>query len=308
MEQLNFWYKIYFWLPNFGRIGMIGKAIDRFLDIYILRIIFEKSVSKNLNYNFSDTGLNRINRGVEYIVSITSFPARIEESWISIECLLRQSIKPDKIILWLADDQFPGRRLPRKLKKMLDRGLEIRFCEDLKSHKKYYHTMLSYPNAFVITFDDDLYYDSYVLENLIKLNSAFPECISTNRAHEITFDKNGDIRPYRHWKHNVTNKQPAHTLLHTSGAGTLFPPGILSKKTFDKDNIRDLSPNSDDVWLKVMAYYSNLKVVTNNRYNKDFVTVGSTQTESLVSTNTFQGGKDIQLSNTLKFFKLIFRY
>ena len=37
------------------------------------------------------------------IVSLTSFPARIDKVYLCINSLLRQSFKADKVILWLAD-------------------------------------------------------------------------------------------------------------------------------------------------------------------------------------------------------------
>lgn len=40
------------------------------------------------------------------VVSLTSFPARIKKVHIVIESLLNQTIKPDKIILWLSKEQF----------------------------------------------------------------------------------------------------------------------------------------------------------------------------------------------------------
>ena len=38
------------------------------------------------------------------------------------------------------------------------RGLTIRFCEDLKAHKKYYYAFKEYPDDIVITVDDDVIY------------------------------------------------------------------------------------------------------------------------------------------------------
>ena len=73
------------------------------------------------------------------IISLTSFPKRIDIVWITIESILRQSQKPDEIILWLAEEQFQGiDSLPKSLLELMERGLTIRFCDDLRSHKKYY--------------------------------------------------------------------------------------------------------------------------------------------------------------------------
>src|ERR1019366_6133497 len=56
------------------------------------------------------------------IVSMTSFPTRIDKVWLVIETILRQTIKPDKIILWLSKDQFSSLdSLPQKLLKQTNR-------------------------------------------------------------------------------------------------------------------------------------------------------------------------------------------
>lgn len=304
MNLINFLYRLYFSLPNFGRLGKLGKGIDRGLDTYVLKKIFDKKVPGLFRKeNSSESGINSLTRDEKYIVSLTSFPARIREAWISIECILRQSYKPDRIILWLAEEQFPERKLPQNLRDLQKRGLEIEFCEDLKSHKKYYYAMKRYPDANIITLDDDLYYDSYVIENLVELHKKYPENIVANRAHRITFKK-GVVKPYKNWKHNVTEKIPSYLLLHTSGAGVLFPPKVLPEKAFDKEEIRKLSFRSDDVWLKIMSILGEVKIVTNSRYNKDFITAGGTQAESLVSTNSKKGGKDIQLKNVCSYYKI----
>jgi hypothetical protein len=291
-------------LPNFGRIGKVGKGIDRVLDIYILKKIYDWYAPKKfIKENSKELGINTEKREEEYIVSLTSFPARINLSWISIECLMRQSFKPDRIILWLAEEQIDMDELPESLLILKGRGLEIEFCDDIKSHKKYFYAMKNYPNANILTFDDDLYYDSYVVENLIKLHEKFPKNIVSNRAHKIRFS--GDkLMPYRIWHHNVIDNEPSFKLFHTSGAGVLFPGGCLAKETFDKDLIKELSLRSDDVWLKVMSIRNDIKLVTNDRYNKDFSTVRNSQIESLVFENTIQGGKDEKLNQVLTYFNM----
>jgi hypothetical protein len=288
MRLFDYIYKIYFSLPNFGRVGKFGKGIDRAMDIYLLKKIFDKIVTRNLVEKSTDYALNTTKRDETYIVSITSFPARISEAWISLECIMRQTFKPDKITLWLAEEQFPDKVLPESLLAFEKRGLEIRFCDDLKSHKKYYYSILENPEANIITLDDDLFYDKFIIENLVALHKKFPKNIVTNRAHKMTF-RDGKLRPYKQWNHNVTQAEPSFLLLHTSGAGTLFPPHILPKETFDKDLIKTLS---------------YVKVVTNDKYNKDLVTTGKTQVESLVSTNSKGGGKDQQLLNVMKHFNI----
>ena len=51
----------------------------------------------------SYSGVNELKRETPLVVSLTSYEERFEDLTISIYSLLNQSIKPDRIILWLSD-------------------------------------------------------------------------------------------------------------------------------------------------------------------------------------------------------------
>ncbi len=302
--MMNLLYEIYFAIPNLSSLGLFGKAIDR-LFILALKRIFDLIMPAYYNKTSgkADFGLNTIPRKESYIVSLTSYPARIDTLWITIETILRQSFKPDKIILWLAEEQFPDRKLPESLIKLKLRGLDVEFCEDLKSHKKYFYCLIKYPDSNIITLDDDLYYHKDVLKNVVELHKKYPGHITANRAHKITFS-NGKINPYRSWKHEVNDTVPSHLLVATGGAGALYSPGSLHEEVHNKDILQKLCLHADDLWLKVMELKNNRKIVTNRKYNKSFASVGKTQKEKLVSLNVIQGGNDEQLNNLLRFYRI----
>ena len=46
------------------------------------------------------------------------------------------------------------------------RGLEIRECDNLRSFKKLVPALQTFPNAFIVTADDDLYFAPNWLETL----------------------------------------------------------------------------------------------------------------------------------------------
>lgn len=302
---MNTLYNIYYSFPSFTFLGKFGKGINYAMG-RVLKVLLDRQVPSHMEKTAARAGSGISNAGgeVNYIVSLTSFPARINDVWISVETILRQSFKPDMIILWLAEEQFPDKKIPEKLAKLQDRGLTIKYCDDLRSHKKYYYTLKEYPNANIITLDDDLYYDKDVLKNVVELHKKYPDCIATNRAHEIII-KDGKVLPYRKWNHNATNIiKPSHLLLQTGGAGTLYPPGSLHPDVLDKKLIKELCFHADDVWLKMMAYLNGTKIVTNKKYDKDPITVSSTQNEKLVSTNVIHGGNDTQLNNILNYYNI----
>jgi len=303
---MNKLYSIYFWLPNFARVGILGKVIN-YIFLKILKIIFDRYMPGYLRKTGDQAGLgiNTVPREEKYIVSLTSFPARINDIWISIDTMLRQTFKPDMVILWLAEEQFPDKKLPVELLDLQKRGLIIRYCDDLRSHKKYYYTLVEYPDANIITVDDDSYYPSTILESLIELHIKNKGVVCANRAHLITFDEAGNIKPYRSWKHNYKKiTQPSQLLVPTGVGGVLYPPASLNEKVLDKTIFKEICFFADDLWLKANGYLNNTPVVTTKRFNKDLIAVSKTQNEKLLSQNSFGGGNDVQFTKVLDYFKI----
>ena len=137
-------------------------------------------------------GINKEHREEKVIVSLTSFPARIDRAYYAIKSLMLQSYKADKIILWLAESQFPSRQIPKRLQMLTEHGLTIRWCDDLRSHKKYFYALQGQKNnELVITYDDDIIYENDSIEKLIKVHEQYPDCIVCIRAHEIMLDERG---------------------------------------------------------------------------------------------------------------------
>lgn len=310
---MNLILRFYDAFPNFQSLGMLGKIIKKILAKTIsiaLGIVGPWYLNKDRNrpeYSIGYLSKDRIVEEDLIIVTLTSFPARIKYTYLSIECLMRQSIKPHKIILWLACEQFPGglESLPPRLLEMQERGLDIRFTTDIRSHKKYFYTFLEFPKSKVITFDDDIYYHKHSISNLLDLHERYPDCIVANRCHRMCFDKKGNLLPYKRWQHNYNSEKPSYFLMHTSGAGVLFNgKAMLHECIFDEQLIKKLSPNSDDVWLKIGLLMNSKRVVTNSRYTKDFVAIKGSQTETLFSTNTHRGEKDKQLIECIQYFDL----
>lgn len=302
---MNFIYRIYFFLPNFEKFGFLGKVVNKILEM-VLKRIFDLTVPYyfNLTKDKQVSGINNSIRNEKYIVSLTSFPARINLVWISIECILRQTFKPDMIILWLSKDQFEGKILPENLLELQKRGLTIKFCNgDLKAHKKYLYSMRDFPDCNIITLDDDLYYDEYLLERVVQLHSQNPDYICANRAHQMKIS-DGKIVPYKNWKRRITTEHPSHLNFSTGGAGTLYPPNFLVDTTFNEKLIKELCLNADDVWLKVMSILSNKKVITNKFYSKNLISISKTQRVKLVTHNVQSGGNDVQLNTLIEYFKI----
>lgn len=221
------------------------------------------------------------------IVSLTTIPERINTVWITIESILHQSILPDKIILYLAEDQFKGKKIPKRLTKLEKRGLSIVFCEDLKPHKKYYYTMVNYPNEIVITVDDDSIYSRDLIKTLMESYEKYPNCVSCMRAHEIVYEKNGFPAIYRNWNKRISGMKgiPSEHLLAVGKGGVLYPPHAIPIDGFDKEAIIKYSLYADDIWLKIMELKNGVKVVKASNGNGYCPDIFATQEFALYKKN-----------------------
>ena len=240
------------------------------------------------------------------IASMTSFPARILDVYKSISSIYRQTLVPDKVILWLAESQFPNKEddLPPYLLEYKKLGLEIEWTpEDIRPHKKYYYAIKKYPNDLIITLDDDLTYHEEMVELLYYSYQLYPNAISTVRTHLINFTENGEIASYSDWTKEYSDivGQPSMRLFSTSGAGTLYPPNLMDEEVFNIDAIKDLCLNADDLWLKVMQIRKNVPVVL-VRPNRLLKYIEGTQEVALLKTNVGQNQNDVQLRKVLDYY------
>ena len=199
-------------------------------------------------------------RNPKIIASLTSYPARFDILSVTIKSILLQSMKADKVILWLGSDS-KNAELPGNIVELKKYGLEIRLVDDnIMPHKKYFYAMQEFPNDIIITFDDDVVYSPFTISSLIKTHFAFPECVCARRVHRIIFEDDVMI-PYNKWEFNCTSlKKPSYMLFATGIGGVLYPPNSLYKCALDIERVKNECLRADDVWLKVMEMLAETKV------------------------------------------------
>lgn len=247
-------------------------------------------------------GTTKVKRAQRIVVSLTTYPKRISTVWLTIETLLRQSVKPDEIILWLAEPQFPEglSELPSSVLRLQDRGLTIRFCDDLRSHKKYFYALQEYAEDLVILADDDMFYPRDTIQKLLQMHKRWPEdiCCITAQIIEPTFSAMPSV-----WRNPSPNE---HTLQHTdriqafTGSGTLIPPKALPEEAFDKEAIRQLCPYADDLWITFMAHRNGTRLSTLKKWRPFPVSIYGTAEGSLYYINGEGNQNDVQWKNLLE--------
>ncbi len=205
------------------------------------------------------------------IVSLTSYPERIESVKIVLDCLYKQSLQADRIILWLAEDEFPNKEkdLPTSMQQDLDVGRFIlRWCDNIGSHKKYFYAMQEYPEDIIVTVDDDAYYHPNVLEKLMETYAIYPDAVAALTTYMPRFDSKMNPLPIHQWLFDFNEIHAPSMLLMASGVGgVLYPPHSIDKRIFDKQFILENCSAEgrifgDDILLKAGEMLKGTPVIS----------------------------------------------
>ncbi|MGN1124806.1 MAG: glycosyltransferase [Candidatus Gastranaerophilaceae bacterium] len=288
---------------------MFGKIKSKIIGIYRNfrnKTRYKKFVSE-IEKDKKEFGLNNKRRNEEIIVSLTSFPARFAKLHLVIESILRQTMKPDKIILYFDDDIDDLKELPENIKSLKKYGVKIEKREGgIKPHKKYYYAIKEHPESIIITIDDDILYPKNLIEELYRVHKKFPNSVVATRSHKILFNVDGSIKKYNDWDW-VSNLEgvPSLQLMATGCGGVLYPAHCMDDKVLDMQLLLKLSPNADDLWLKVMQILHHTPVVNcNQNVRKKRVVVDGSQDETLNSSNVYKNVNDIYMRNLMDYFNL----
>ncbi|MDO4301384.1 MAG: hypothetical protein Q4D26_08365 [Clostridia bacterium] len=293
--MINFFYRLRF------RVGC-GKICS--LWNHIIRHLFGLIFPVYCSLTKPKYGLNREKRNEEIIISLTSFPARLNVVHLCIRGLLMQSLKPDRIMLWLTEEECKNIKLPKKIEELKKYGLEICYAkENLRPHNKLYYTMKENPDAVIITVDDDIVYDTRLVEVLYNAYKENPDCVCCNLAHEITL-KNGLPDEYDNWRGGAIGKSGKSDLFVALGfCGVLYPPNCFDNEYFDYKLIKDLALSADDLWLKATELRLNIPVNKVNENTKYPFSVRQSQKSALGKENNGMKRNDIIMKKLCNYYK-----
>lgn len=229
----------------------------------------------------------------DLIISLTSYPGRISVVHKTVESLLNQTVRPDLVVLWLAPEQFPNKEkdLPDTLRSLIGHGLTVDWYADIRSYKKLIPTLIKYPNATIITADDDIIYPRNMVADLLDMHKRRPMDICAHRIRKINI-KHNRIMPYINWhlserRHSIFNlfRRHSYKFLCGTGAGTLYPPHSLHPDVLNADKFICLCPHQDDIWFWAMAVHNNRKISpTNTGYKLSKHVINQVQSTGLWDT------------------------
>lgn len=287
----------YPWLPV--RVMSPFRYVFRRIANYVIPIYLSYT-SGNVKNMKKKTELLKGAMGKKIIVSLTTFPARIDKVWIVIECMLRQTVCPDKIVLYLSKEQFSEKsKLPKSLLAYEGKGLNIELMDgDLRSHKKYRYAFFEYVNDIVITIDDDIYYPLDMIEQLLCHVKDKKNVVVFRYGNIVTYDEKGKILPYSLWKTVADSENP--NLFFGSGGGTLFFPSSLYNDVCNEELFLELTPSADDIWLNVMTRLGDCKLI--KLKSEQILPILYKENEKLSSINNGNSQNDVQIENIRRYY------
>lgn len=287
------------WFEPVRDAGTLGNRLRYKLYKGIVNVLYPM-------FGTRDYGLDETS---DVIVSLTSYPARISTVHLTVRTLLTQTRRPGAVILWLAEDQFPGGResLPKKLRELEEHGLTIRFCENLYPHKKYYFAMKEHPDKTVITVDDDCLYAETLIEELEETSARYPGAVCCTWGHRLRPDERGEIS-CENWEPELSGTAPSMLLAPTGVGGVLYPPHALADEVFDKEALRACALRGDDLWLKVMAVLKHTPAVRTDRPARVPFSILKTKKTGLFYGNAIREQGASEDHNTVMWRKLMERY
>lgn len=282
-------------------------------DFYAPRAINKYELNEKID-NYKEYGLTIEKREQQIIVSLTSYPLRMNEIHYTIYSLVNQQLKPDKILLWLSYEEFPNREddIPESVLRFRDHGLEIKWCNNIYSYKKLIPTLKQYPDDIIVTVDDDIFYPRNWLKKLFETHMTNQEDIIVHRARNMKLINNYMFKEYTSWNLIKEESESSYLTFMTGAGGILYPPNALHENVFKEDIFLDLCRYGDDIWFWAMAVLNKTKFKVVNEPFYDLIYINPAREVHLIKEETLwsnnrQGSNDRQIKAVINHYPEIMR-
>jgi hypothetical protein len=143
-------------------------------------------------------------------------------------------------------------KIPEAARRLTSYGVEFHPADDIKSFKNIIPAIRAFPDAFIVTVDDDVYYGPHWLEDLTLASCGRRDLIVCYQAREIQLDEQGKLLPYERWRY-LDEARDSATAFPVGREGILYPLEALSCEVTDEAAFLELCPHADDVWLYWMG-------------------------------------------------------
>jgi len=276
-------------------------------NIYKIRVKYDLQIRHRIN----------VSKNIEptIIVSLTSYGHRLRHSVeYTLYSLLKQSLRPGRILVWVYEGEFCNELLPKSLKLLEQYGIEFhKYPKDIKSYKKLIPALESYPEYHHIVVDDDIYYTSELIEELFALHQVHPQAIIAQAVDIPLFENDGKtLLPYKKWKQYITVSPDFHynkqTVMPIGFGGVFYPKGVFDVEILNSETYLHLCPMADDIWFYVNSIRLGIEKIKVINSKVRFLPVDLLRQyisrDRLTSTNRKKNENDTQLENLLNHYDL----
>ncbi len=287
-------------------INKIGILKDAFMgNLMKVKVLYDIRIRKNIT-------LSPV-KDDSTIVSLTSYGKRVNGSALyTIYSLLKQNIRPNRVVLWLNEDEYNDDNITSDIRFLFDYGLDVRYAKDIRSYTKIIHSLNLFPDKHIITADDDIYYTKNFVEEFVNAHRLHPKAIITGFAKDPILDTNNNLKTYSDWPeyHHVpaSFEYDKMKILPLGWAGVFYPSHVFDEEVTNEAVFTTLCPKADDIWLYIMGLRSNAekRILPDSHiayYHTDLLRQYFTK-DRLTATNRFGGENDVQLKALLEHYEL----
>lgn len=254
-----------------------------------------------VGHRVTESAVSVVARKNPLIISLTSYPARMGTITQTVSSLMTQTLKPDNIILWLTVQQFPRREadVPLSVLNLRKYGLTIEWCNrPIRSYTKLVPSLQKYPNAIIVTADDDILYRRDWLAGLYNAYLKAPKQIHCYCSHHILLNEKHIPLPYNQWQFLNADSVSYKNMLMGVG-GVLYPPCSLYKDVCNEDLFMKYAPHADDLWFWAMAVLNKTQIHTVHNRNSQTIPVANVNNEFALYNENSEGENDVQLKHLM---------
>jgi len=271
----------------------------------------QKKSIRNHIYTLPENSLLKNNDQDDLIVSLSSYGHRVSNSAAYAICsIFTQTFLPNRIILNLNKEEWNDDNIPEILKRLKLSGLEICYCKDVGPHTKFLPTLKNYPANKIITVDDDKYYNSRMIEELLIEYEQSDKATIVCHNGRVVDIRNNKIQPYSQWLNCKFGNN--FSLYSPYGVdGVLYPPHIFNEEIFNEEVFRKYCRYADDIWFWIFEYINHISIKrvrqSSTAYNQNVNNVeqyrekGST---ALYFRNDINGDNDKQLAALINYYNI----
>lgn len=201
-------------------------------------------------------------------VNLTTTFARQEICAQAVYSLMRQSILPDKIRIWISSEPYLRdsgiKEEPHWVSELnkIHNIIEIHWTKNTGPYRKLLPALrLADDDDLIVTADDDIIYGKNWLKYLISFSKKNPSHVVASRVRKILYNSLGSRKTYLAWPIITQEQRMSSNFIVTHGGGAVFRKKHINPKFLKDDSYLIICPTTDDLWFSKLISKSETQIL-----------------------------------------------